>query len=514
MARQRAPRLLREPARAICSHVLARFACAPAERKQLLQCWAAVLDESLQEPMEWLEEIENGRISAREALRWRARALRNRIADPHCLSQNWEMQAAELRKAWDSVARASRCKHWQSAATDLHVAPPFSPGGGPNRAPRAGRRSAAPAIGRVDCRFSDAPIPQTPREAWIPQWVPPEVERSQRLADTLPTRSVAHAATDSQQRRQQATVASWRLERLTREERRGVFAHGKLAAAVRRWRATRRDGRELLPPLDVLRRWIYTEVAPTPLCSTGGHLWAAADGLPLDESQLAALMGIPEVWRGRIAQLPAGSSPAKVRRLLGSSVHWGSAEMVLRRGLQRLRRQPKSFAALGAGLDLLGAALWEASERRLKYAWYAEALEEAAAAHDVIWAAVGAHPRRVLRAEDTSRLRLPRADVELVTLRCAPFSPANRRFPAGVWAAVAELRATMAGVFARRPLMIVYENSAGLLRAAWMRAAVESALSGDAGYEWELVVACPELQQGACCRRRRAFYIGVLKSAC
>ena len=50
-------------------------------------------------------------------------------------------------------------------------------------------------------------------------------------------------------------------------------------------------------------------------------------------------------------------------------------------------------------------------------------------------------------------------DVELISLRCAPLSSANRAFPKSVWVAVAELRAVMATTFSRHPRLIIYDGS-------------------------------------------------------
>ena len=130
-------------------------------------------------------------------------------------------------------------------------------------------------------------------------------------------------------------------------------------------------------------------------------------------------------------------------------------------------------------------------------------------AHQAMWRALHEQPTRYARAELTGAEDAPRVDAELISLRCAPFSAANRSFPADVWAAVAELHAVMAAVFSRQPQLIVYENTDGLLRKTWVRAAIENILTSDPAYAWELAIACPERQSNHPNRRRRVYYTGV-----
>ena len=164
----------------------------------------------------------------------------------------------------------------------------------------------------------------------------------------------------------------------------------------------------------------------------------------------------------------------------------------MQRALGQLAAPPRTFAASGAGIGLMGATLWEATGRQAKYLWYAEGVDAADRAHVAMWEALRERPARYTRAELTGAEGAPHADAELLSLRCAPFSAANRSFPEGIWAAIAELIAVLTAVFARQPRIIIYENSAGMLRQTWVRAAVERALTRDPAYTWELAVACPE----------------------
>ena len=98
-------------------------------------------------------------------------------------------------------------------------------------------------------------------------------------------------------------MAGWRLERLPAALRRGVFAHGEMAEAVRKWRRRVRAGAGAVPPVSTLSKAVHISTAPTPLSVTAGHLWAVADCMPLDEAQVAAVLGVPAVWRAALLRL-------------------------------------------------------------------------------------------------------------------------------------------------------------------------------------------------------------------
>ena len=519
--RVREPRILRTTAVAIVEQVRSMSHCSP-ERHGLLQCLAATLQMSLDPEQSWMDSVDNGNISTREALASRARKLIQASATEHSLSLGWRQHESALRLMWDGLVKPPRSASPRRALAGASAALVQNRAASRGRRRSPSNRSRTPTDGAA-CSYADTPplgSEFVPPATWIPQWHPAEVVLTRTVANGLPKRRMAPAPTDEQQRRQQRVVQTWQLQRLTDAERQGIFAHGELADAIRSWRqqTERRTKRAApsMPPMHVLRSAIRVVTAPTPLRSTGGQLWSALDGLPLDAAQVAAVMGVPMVWQEALlalAEKPSGPSAAQMRQLLGSSVHWDSATLALNRGLRKLQRAPRTFAASGAGLNILGAALWELRRRKIAYVWYAECDETTRKAHDALWTAMGAAPRRVARAEATMGVRLPQAEVELITLRCAPFSPKNRSFPRGVWAAVAELTAVLQAVFARSPKLIVYENTAGVLRKAWLRAAIEQTLAGDVRYDWELMVAMPERQSNAMCSRRRAYYIGVLRTA-
>ena len=83
-------------------------------------------------------------------------------------------------------------------------------------------------------------------------------------------------------------------------------------------------------------------------------------------------------------------------------------------------------------------------------------------AHHAFWQSLGQQPTLWHAAEDPSLAKREHSvDIELVTLRCAPFSTKNRAFPTGCEAALRELRAVMKNVHVRSPRLIVLENTSG-----------------------------------------------------
>lgn len=407
--RVREPRILRTTAVAIVEHVRSMSHCSP-ERHGLLQCLAATLQMSLDSEQSWMDSVDNGNISTREALASRARKLIQDSATEHSLSMGWRQHESALRLMWDGLVKPPRSASPRRALAGASTAPVQSHAASRGRRRSPSNRSRALTDGAA-CAYADTPPPGSelgPPAAWIQQWHPAEVVLTRTVTNDLPKRRMAPAPSDEQQRRQQRVVQSWQLQRLADAERQGIFAHGELADAIRSWRqqTERRTKRAApsMPPMHVLRSAIRVATAPTPLRSTGGQLWSALDGLPLDAAQVAAVMGVPTLWQEALlglADKPAGPSAAQLRQLLGSSVHWGSATLALNRGLGKLRRAPRTFAASGAGLNILGAALWELRRRKIAYVWYAECDEIAQKAHDALWTAMGVTPRRVARAEAT-----------------------------------------------------------------------------------------------------------------
>ena len=211
----------------------------------------------------------------------------------------------------------------------------------------------------------------------------------------------------------------------------------------------------------------------------------------------------------------AAVTPTQMRSLLFQGVHGLSTDLVAEqvavmlgaRGWSDLR----TFASTGAGLDTMGARLI-ATGRLQECVWWTEGNATAQRAHRAFWQGLGQRPRHYPRADDWEMQQaMERADVELVTLRCAPFSPKHRRYPKGCWASLRELRIVVAGLRRRRPHVIIYENTAGLWqrRTRVWRRRVERLLQSLAGYEWLAMRTSPHRHSGCSLRRDRVFYAGV-----
>jgi hypothetical protein len=323
----------------------------------------------------------------------------------------------------------------------------------------------------------------------------------------MPLREYEPRAENAAQRAQRLEVRSWQLERL------GVHAYfpiGAMRDAVKAWRQGRKGGGASdPPPRRLLRDTVKTQSEATVTCQPGAQLWSS-DGRVLDCLQYAWRFGVPLTWRGAVArvQITEGISDARLRALFGQSVHWGTGTLVGEKLIELLGREPRSFAQIGAGMGCLGAAMFEACKQgRPSYLWYAEGNDAAAAAHAAFWEHTGQRPTRFRHAERTDEAK--RADVELITLRCAPFSQANPRSK-GANGAIRELRAVVDASASRGPAAVIYENAHGLWQKERLRALVEDALAGyGSGYKWVAFVTSPHLHGGGTMRRSRVIYVGV-----
>ena len=134
-------------------------------------------------------------------------------------------------------------------------------------------------------------------------------------------------------------------------------------------------------------------------------------------------------------------------------------------------------------------------------------------AHRAFWKSLGQEPVEWNLAEDKDLADARHhVDVELITLRCAPFSPKNRKFPAGCEAALRELRAVIKGTHKRSPRVIIYENTAGLWRKACLRRRVEMILRKCRAHRWEAIKLSPHTHAGIPVRRMRIFYVGIKRA--
>ena len=297
-----------------------------------------------------------------------------------------------------------------------------------------------------------------------------------------------------------------------------VFQIGRANAAVAAWRRCERVPFESsrIPPVAVLRPVMEYAAVPVMLASPTGHLWVANDGKPADPAQYYACLGIAHL-ADAMRTVEGAVTPTQLRSLLGQCVAGQTVVLCASRARDRMSDAAyaalRTWAALGAGIDAFGAVLYELGVVR-RYAWAAEGCPIARRAHSALWGALQQDPLVVPQAAAES-LSCParRVDVEVITLRCAPFSPANRYFPLGVGAALRELQAVLRGVATRQPTVIFYENTAGLWKHPPVRAAVEAMLLACGAYSWESMYTSPHLHCGDAVRRPRVLYTGILKGA-
>ena len=467
---------------------------------QLMRCLAIRFDE-VEEEQSWAADMANGRHTALQAMRQRAVKARGGSVSKGGLFQQWQRRRAALKEAWRSLLRRAaeaKCKRQQVR--------PVVPTVRVTTAASNTKRRTAERIGMVSCGFADLPV-RMAREGQAPMLEMPleRVALRHSVDDILPARSRWHAPTNKEQRQQRELVAAWGMERIGGE--RAVFSYGPMRDAIKAWRQERPSRRRCWPPRAVLRRMMQTVVAPTPGTTTSRQLWSL-DGAPLDEVQLATIMGVPETWLPSVRAAAAVVTPTQMHALLGQALHWKTGTRAANLATVYLGRRPRSVVALGAGLNLLGAAAREAWGRQCQYVGYAEANEAAAKAHTAFWAAAGEHPHRVKRAERAEEL--PEAEVALATLRCNAFSPLNRGFPKGVWAALAELHAVAQGWATKGYLAIIYENTAGIWREPWLRLEIEARLPME--YSWVPVRASPSTHDDYPLNQDRVVYVGTLRA--
>lgn len=468
-----------------------------------------------------------------------ALATESRVDGPYTVKQILSWRAQMLQQSGDAPA----WQHWGqstswSAAFRKKVQKLLDnmrrlvPGYQPTRRPRtvavdggrqlkvqrvAEQTQRPAAVGALPCalRFEDSPLQIRANRKRIAQWDPPRCHHVARLALEVDETSVW--PTHWQQVAQAEHVQSWQLHTVLTRRRPVVFTIGIATQIVREWRARNGYDDDVAPTKAVLRSILPVGryITPTALACPSGHLWDARSGLPLTIKQYAVVLGkLP--WLSALQEAACVVTPAQMRALLGQGDHSATTELCLARCRQRLGEsrwaQLKTVGSLCCGIDLMGAVVCRTLGANKR--WAVEACPIARKAHSAFWSALGCQvDETILRAEDPAladdRFHV---DVELVTPRCAPFSLKNRYYPAGCWAAIAELEAILRGVFIRRPRVVIYENSYGLWRrsGAW-RKLVETLLCGDRSYQWESMVVSPELHCGINVRRKRVIYIGLLQ---
>jgi hypothetical protein len=484
-------------------HVFARLQEAKAAGKRMKLELARMFDDAFGEAGSWMDAIPNGKGTLRELMQARARALKARL--PQGALSSVAAGASTILKQLDgqitSIAEVADGRRRGKKTAAQHPV-----------ARMQERVTARSRIGQVACCFHNGPLPSAAsrRRMVVEEWHPCTVGCQE---GPLPERTYGCRKETHAQAAQKAEVTTWGLRRLGETEVR--FAYAKVRDTVKSWRHEQRakgrhDWEAAQPPLRMIREAVANSAATSVTCSAGSQLWDG-DG-PLDCLQQAAAFGVPMSWRGAVAAVRACPqvSDAAIRALFGQCVHWCTGRLIAQRIRAKIGRHPRSFAQLGAGWGLLGAALHEEAETAggtIEYLWMAEADGIAQQAHEALWRHTGQAPRRFARAEEVQDA--PRAEVELISLRCAPFSQANASGK-GINAAIRELEAAMELCALRRPKCVVYENVDGVWRNEARRKQVQGALAAmGKDYVWEVIRTSPHVHGGAKMRRWRIFYIGV-----
>ena len=510
---------------------------------ELLVAVAAAYEDGVQQP--WRDDPHYAALSAQTigGLQWTAREL---LQDPRVQTiglstllrgspgssvsrayrlvydrwRRYERSATERDKKLAEQARQSALRH----AQERHEVRPQAQSSASTRASTSATRARL-RIGKVANSFpSAALLPSEKRRAPSPveEWQPPsnpvkEGALRRLLERELPWKE-AHPDLTWQQQIQRARILSWQLSRLPTG---GVFNMTTASSAVRTWL----DGiphaqRGQQVPVHILHKFVRYDVAPTMLCASGGHLHGL-DGRPLPHARQIMMMALDESGLAEpLRSASACATPAQFRAMVGGSANGRTFRLVLAR-LRHLLG-PTNWQALtelrqlGAGLGVMGAILCQVAPW-IREQWYAEDHDVAAAAHEAMWHAMGQQAVRHRRAEKTPVHNATWGKgVEIVSLRCAPFSPEMASQPAqdvAAWraAAIREKRAVMATVFARRPAIIIVENTAGIDRLAEWKSIYEGVLTSDGNYKWETCLISPHRHAAFPSRRVRRFYYAVLR---
>ena len=187
--------------------------------------------------------------------------------------------------------------------------------------------------------------------------------------------------------------------------------------------------------------------------------------------------------------------------------------------LHRVPREPQgSLPPLRRKLALIGsgAGLWALPYRQL----YSEStIEYICEPHRIMQEACTAlfHTQEPAPAifgwahEERTFQHAPAVHDMAVSIACAPFSEANRTYPAGVPGALAQLAGVVRLVRATRPWRIVIEQTGSLMKGSRLeaRAAYENILRQlvEHGYRVRRWRACPARDFYGIVQRNRVFYL-------
>ena len=354
-------------------------------------------------------------------------------------------------------------------------------------------------------------------------------------------RSKPYAPTNVQQHAQLAEVRSWQLHRclLATEWNVGgvrlrvddaVFVLSRMATAVRTWRAAQQDSSTVVP-VDILQPHLHRGVLRTPLASSQGHWWRIRELGPVEAEFIQEAMGY-FLWAPRCGETLAPClSETQLRAAWGQSVHADVVWWAWHHGfppermeraslLHRVPREPQeSLPPLRRKLALIGsgAGLWALPYRQL---YNESTIEYICEPHRIMQEACVALFRTQAPApavfgwahEEGTFQRAPAVHDMAVSIACAPFSEANRKYPAGVPGALAQLAGVVRLVRATRPWRIVIEQTGSLMKGSRLeaRTAYENILRQliEHGYRIRRWRACPARDfYPAIVQRNRVFYL-------
>ena len=174
---------------------------------------------------------------------------------------------------------------------------------------------------------------------------------------------------------------------------------------------------------------------------------------------------------------------------------------------------PFTYASGFTGIDTAAAAFEEVARSRdleWSYKYAAESEECLHAPLLAAWGRRGLTKANILGdVRQLSEAALPRVDLLVLTPCCRAFSPRNHKRKRRDQAkTLAELHAALKHARARRPGRIIIENVPSR--------AVTTAINAIAGdlreYEWSKITLCPYEHFGLPSRRKRRYWIGVLKA--
>ena len=453
------------------------------------------------------EEI-RARLHGTTATKWQEKMAFHAAAVEQC-GLSVTLAQAERRRRATVVMRTLGKLVGRAHGEEIHGEPVASP------------RKRPAAVGCLPAAKQRRPTLAVHQPSRVIQWQPTKGPRAKRR---LAGRASRYAPTKAAQRRQLANVRAMEIERIWttaagKAAQEAFFAIGTLYKKVKAWR--QRGGACALPPISVLVKAVDWDRLPCPCASGTGHVWRVGrtqeETAPLDPRQLEealASRGAAPTLETRIAN--GTTSEAEVRSLFGQATHGDALKAALGRALQKMRRRfphwrqvvGVTIGLCGAGIGLSGLQAAELMGDDAQILWAAEGCPKARPAGEAVLAANGHSVRWVPWAQGTALAAKEwRTALEVITLRCAPFSPAGNG--QGVDAAVAELQDVLEGTSSREPYVILYETTAGLWRRAEWRTMVEAALSAVAAYDWEVAAIDPLHHCDGFVSRNRVFYAGV-----